>query len=38
MINYCLLDRIHSMNDVIGQKPVTATSSVPDFNASDEDR
>jgi len=26
------------MNDVIGEKPATATSPVPDFNASDEDR
>jgi len=26
------------MNDVIGEKPATAKSPVPDFNASDEDR
>ncbi len=32
------LDRIHGMNDVIGEKPATATSPVPDFNAGDEDR
>ena len=40
-VNFSLLlvlDRLHGMNDVIGQKPATATSSVPDFNAVDEDR
>jgi len=32
-----IADRTHGMNDVIGQKPATATLPVPDFNASDED-
>ncbi|CAF0823399.1 unnamed protein product [Adineta steineri] len=32
-----ITDRLHGMNDVIGQKPVTASSPVIDFNASDED-
>jgi len=26
------------MNDVRGEKPATATSPIPDFNAGDEDR
>jgi len=26
------------MTNVIGQKPATATSPIPDFNAADEDR
>jgi hypothetical protein len=26
------------MNDVIGQKPLTATSPIADFDAADEDR
>jgi len=34
----CILDRLHGMNDVIGQKPATETSSIADFNANDEDR
>ncbi len=34
----CILDRLHGMNDVIGQKPLTVTSPIADFNAADEDR
>jgi hypothetical protein len=35
----CILDRLHGMNDVIGQKPLTATSPpIADFDAADEDR
>ena len=37
--NMYFLDRLHGMNDVIGQKPLTATSpTATDFNAADEDR
>ncbi len=32
------LDRLHGMNDAIGQKPLTATSPITDFDAADEDR
>jgi hypothetical protein len=32
------LDRIHGMKDVIGEKPSTGTSPMPDFDAADEDR
>ncbi|CAF2995135.1 unnamed protein product [Rotaria socialis] len=32
-----IADRLHGMNDVIGQKPLTSTSPVADFNSSDED-
>jgi proto-oncogene C-crk len=32
-----IADRLHGMNDVIGQKPLTATSQIADFNAADED-
>jgi hypothetical protein len=37
-IYFLFLDRIHGMNDVIGQKPATAAPPVSDFNAADEDR
>lgn len=38
IIRFLFVDRLHGMNDVIGQKPATAQSSVPDFNGADEDR
>ncbi len=37
-IQTCILDRLHGMNDAIGQKPLNKPSSATDFNASDEDR
>ncbi len=35
---YVFLDRLHGMNDVIGQKPLTAIPPIVDFDAADEDR